>query len=39
MIVLTEHLFENLRVFYSFKVEHVLSFAIIEEKHVLSLQE
>ena len=37
-VVLKEHLFENLLVFYSFKVQHVSNFMIIEEENVPSLQ-
>lgn len=38
-MVLTEHLVENLHVFYSLKKQHVPNFRIIEKENVTSLQE
>ena len=37
-VVLTEHLFESLHVFFSFKVQHISSFTITEKENVPSLQ-
>ena len=38
-VILKEQLLKNIHLFYSFKVQHVSNFTIIEEENVPPLQE